>query len=102
MVTAWQSGRYVGLYAPMTRLTYLNGWGVLQNQGYDAGDVRSPYRTWVGSNPVEAGGDIGIEITNVKSVSMDRSIDQDAGSCTITLFNTTGASLTSFNVGPDG
>jgi hypothetical protein len=73
----WMSGDYIGQSRPIARLTIQKGRLQLYRRGINT------YSSLVFDNP-----HVPVEITGVKSVSWDRSIDADTATCTVVLWNT--------------
>ncbi len=81
---AWNAGGpFVGDSAPHSRVTVEKGWGL--NLQQIAGTYpKVPVRWFQRSDNSQ----IETEVPNIKSISIDKSMDTDAASCTINLYNT--------------
>lgn len=81
---AWTAGGpFVGDKAPHSRVTVEKNWGLnLQQQ---AGTYpKTPVRWFQASDNAQ----VETEVPNIKSIDIDKNLDTDAASCTITLYNT--------------
>lgn len=81
---AWRSGRHVGEMAPCTRVTVEKSW-YLNITGATVGTwTRGPAHWFQREDRKQQE----TEVPNVLSVSMQRSLDSDAGTCDIVVMNT--------------
>jgi hypothetical protein len=78
-------GPFIGERRPCTRVTVEPGWKLNLNHVVATDEPeKRPYRWWQRADNSQ----VEVEIPNIRSVSMDRSMDTDAASCTIILDNT--------------
>lgn len=79
----WETGVYVGDNRPKTFVTVEKHWQLTKTASTVGNYTKGPIRWWqqADSSQVET------VVPNIKSVSIDRSIDSDAASCTIEIFN---------------
>ena len=76
-------GKFFGLNRPMGRVTVEPAWALrMTGQVYGAGS-KGPYRWFYREDQSQTE----IEVPNIKSISIDRSIDKDAADCTIVMYN---------------
>lgn len=86
---AWTSGEFMGINKAHARVTVEPEWelettDLAASQNGWPGDTPGPWRYFQstsGSLNTE------VEVPNIKSIQIDRSIDTDAASCTITIYN---------------
>lgn len=88
MQALWQSGGpFIGDDgAPHGRVTVEKNWTLTSTSNLTGTDTtKLPYRWWqrIDNSQVET------EVPNIKSIQIDRSLDADAQSCNITMYNTT-------------
>lgn len=81
----WQNGGpFVGSEgAPHTRVTVDIGWYLEPSSGPVGNFQKLPVRWWQRCDDSQEE----TEVPNIKSVDIDRSLDTDAGECTITMYN---------------
>lgn len=76
-------GKFLGDKKPMGRVTVEPAWQLnLTGQTYGSSE-KGPYR-WVQRADAAR---TEVEVPNIKSITIDRAIDKDAGSCTIVMYN---------------
>lgn len=88
---AWENGEFVGINKAHARVTvepnwFIDTYGYITPDGtnWPRADRPGPWRFY---QSVEGPMTTEVEVPNVKSISIDRSIDTDAASCTITIYN---------------
>jgi len=81
----WENsnGVFLGDDKPHGVVTVEKDWNLTTTSSIYGSDNKGPYRWFVRAD----GSQVETEIPNVKTISTSRSIDQDAGSCTITVYN---------------
>lgn len=76
-----QSRTFIGNNAPYARVTVDPYWSLKKTPPIYGNSFRGPYRYYTDGNPIE------YEVPSIKSVSWDRSNDQDLATCTIEIYN---------------
>jgi len=100
--SAWDSGNFLGLNRAHGRVTVEPNWQISSfNQIYGGttwptADRIGPFRYY---QFTDGSLDDQVEVHNIKSVSIDRSIDTDAASCSIQIYNSALNATTGFDAG---
>ena len=86
----WDSGRFVGINKSHHRVTVEPDWYLNLSTDYVSGSIgkgpsskKTPFRWY----QRKTNDQVEVEIPNVSTITTDRSIDTDAATCDITLFN---------------
>lgn len=77
----WESGFYAGNQRAHGRVTVEPAWYLNTTGASYAGSKSGPFRYYEDQSGVQ------IEVPNIKSIAVDRSIDTDVGTCKIQMYN---------------
>lgn len=80
---AWDSGQFVGNTRAQTRITAVPAWWLSTTNANYAGSPWGPFRWFQDA----ANDQTEVEIPAIKSVDIERSVDNDIATCTITMYN---------------
>ncbi len=88
---AWETGTFIGLNKSHARVTvepnwYLDTYGFITPDGtsWPKADRPGPWRYF---QSIDGPMSPEVEVPNIKSIQIDRSVDTDAAGCTITIYN---------------
>lgn len=87
MAALWNGGGpFIGTNgAAHGRVTVEKNWTLSATSGVNADVSKLPYRWWQRADNSQ----VETEVPNIKSIQIDRSLDADAQTCTIVMYNTT-------------
>lgn len=77
-----QSGNYLGEDKAYGRISVLPYWQLHSTPSSYGNSIRGPYRYWTDGTT-----DDEYEVPSTQSISWERSLDQDIGTCTVTIYN---------------